>query len=168
MRYIKLLKRILFIILIIGCISISTKYTVNATSTLNTVEDTMKGAEDFLSNGKSNSKGVKGDELKEASIRIYNMLFGVGMLISLMVTGILGIKFMLASAEDKATLKEALVPFLVGTIIIFSSFTIWKIAVKLGSNFNVAGGSTTTGGTGGTTTHQSSSGRTHGGSSGSF
>lgn len=45
---------------------------------------------------------------------------------------IIGIQFMVASAEDKAKVKEALVPYVVGCIVIFGAFTIWSIAVNLG------------------------------------
>lgn len=47
---------------------------------------------------------------------------------------IIGIQFIVASAEDKAKLKEALVPYIVGCIVIFGAFTIWSIVVNLGQD----------------------------------
>jgi len=142
MQYIKVLKKVLLMVLLLIIL-----FTIIPIKSNAGIESTLQGADDFLKLGKNNQQqGVNNTKLKDASDRMYNMLFGVGMLISLMATGVLGIKFMLASAEDKATLKEALVPFLVGTFIIFSSYGIWKVAVKLGSNFNdVPGGTTLTG-----------------------
>ena len=75
----------------------------------------------------------------------------------LLVGTIIGIQFMLASAEDKAKVKEALVPYIIGCVVIFGAFTIWSIAVKLGQDIAPTpaptGGSTTSSApTGGTTT----------------
>lgn len=52
---------------------------------------------------------------------------------------ILGIQFMVASAEDKAKVKEAIVPYVVGCIVIFGAFTIWGTAVNIGQDvlFNI-------------------------------
>lgn len=47
---------------------------------------------------------------------------------------ILGIQFMIASAEEKAKVKETLVPYIVGCIVIFGAFTIWSIVVNLGQD----------------------------------
>lgn len=47
---------------------------------------------------------------------------------------VIGIQFMVASAEDKAKVKEALVPYIVGCIVIFGAFTIWSIAVNMGQS----------------------------------
>lgn len=53
---------------------------------------------------------------------------------------IIGIQFMVASAEDKAKVKETLVPYIVGCIVIFGAFTIWSIAVNLGQGTKLATG----------------------------
>ena len=50
------------------------------------------------------------------------------------IAGILGIKFMIGSAEEKAQIKDALIPFVIGCIVIFGAFGIWKIFVTMGKN----------------------------------
>lgn len=62
---------------------------------------------------------------------------------------IIGIQFLIASAEDKAKVKEALVPYIVGCIVIFGAFTIWSIAVNMGQS--IAGGGTGNSGSSSTT-----------------
>ena len=69
-------------------------------------------------------------ELQKASASIYNVLSSIGMIISVIVGIALGITFMMASADDKAKVKEALVPYIIGCIVIFGAFTIWKIVVN--------------------------------------
>lgn len=47
---------------------------------------------------------------------------------------------MVASAEDKAKVKEALIPYVIGCAVIFGAFTIWSIAVNLGQNITGTSG----------------------------
>ena len=44
---------------------------------------------------------------------------------------ILGIQFMTASAEDKAKVKEALIPFAVGCAVILGAFAIWSAVIDV-------------------------------------
>ena len=44
---------------------------------------------------------------------------------------IIGIKYMLGSAEEKADIKGLLIPYIVGCVIIFGSFAIWKLVVTI-------------------------------------
>lgn len=60
---------------------------------------------------------------------IYSIVFPMGVVVTVMVGGMLGIKFMLASAEDKAKIKESMVPYVIGCIVIYGAFGIWKICL---------------------------------------
>ena len=40
---------------------------------------------------------------------------------------------MLGSIEEKAQVKEALIPFIIGCIVVFGAFGIWKIVTQIGS-----------------------------------
>lgn len=62
---------------------------------------------------------------------IYSLVFPLGVAVTLIVGGFLGIKFMLSSAEDKAKLKESMIPYVVGCIAIYGSITIWKICIQI-------------------------------------
>ena len=41
---------------------------------------------------------------------------------------------MLSEAEGQAKVKEMLIPFVIGCIVVFGGFGIWKIALSLGSD----------------------------------
>ena len=71
------------------------------------------------------------DETKEFINILYNTLLTLGVIITIAVGGIMGIKFMLASAEDKAKIKESMVPYVVGSILIFGAFGIWKLFITI-------------------------------------
>ena len=94
------------------------------------ISDVISSGKGFIDSAKSDIT-VSGDTIKEASANIYNILFYTGTILSVLVGAILGIKIMMASAEDKAKVKESLIPYIVGCIVIFGSFSIWKIAVTI-------------------------------------
>jgi len=90
---------------------------------------------------------IQFESLTKTSNYIYNTLLVVAVAIAVIVGSYLGIKLMLESAEDKAKIKEALIPFVVGCFVIFGAFGIWKIAVEIGTS--ISGDSSYSGGEGG-------------------
>lgn len=84
----------------------------------------------------------KGDEpeqtidvnaLNETSKKVFNVFLVAGTIIAVLVGAVLGIKIMVATVEEKAKIKELMVPYIVGCIVMFSAFTIWKIVVTIGN-----------------------------------
>ena len=51
---------------------------------------------------------------------------------------IIGIQFIVGSVDEKAKIKETLVPYVIGVFIIFSAFGIWKIVMSIGNSFEDA------------------------------
>lgn len=96
-------------------------------------DEIIEEGKDFLDRGKENQGEItiSGDKVKNASNMIYNVLFAVGIGIAALIGIYLGIKMMMSSAEDKASIKEALLPYFVGVIIMFASFSIWKLILIL-------------------------------------
>ena len=62
---------------------------------------------------------------------MFKLLMAIGIVVMFIVGTVIGIQFMVASAEDKAKVKEALIPYIIGCAVIFGAFTIWSIAVRL-------------------------------------
>ena len=91
--------------------------------------DWVGDAQNFIESGVGTAT-VNNDKLKNASNSIYNLLSSIGMIISVVVGIVLGITFMMASAEDKAKVKEALIPYIVGCVVVFGAFGIWKIVIN--------------------------------------
>lgn len=92
-------------------------------------DDWVGHADDFL-NKADNSIGIDKGKMKSASDDIYNILTSVGMILSVIVGIALGIIYMMASAVDKAKVKETLIPYLLGSFIIFGAFGIWKLVIN--------------------------------------
>lgn len=57
------------------------------------------------------------------------------MVVSIVMIAVLGIKYMLGSAEEKAEYKKSLVPLLVGAILVFGAAAIAKVIVGLAGTF---------------------------------
>ena len=95
------------------------------------MDDVLKSGNQFIeSAGKSNIT-VDGDKLKDASDSIYYLLLYSGIVLSVIIGAVIGIKIIMASAEEKAKVKEALVPYVVGCVVIFGAFGIWRLAIQI-------------------------------------
>ncbi len=84
--------------------------------------------------------GKKADEFTNIGKRIIGMVQSVGSIISVLVLVILGIKYMMGSAEEKAEYKKTMIPYLVGAILVFAASNIagviYNFAITL-NNTNV-------------------------------
>lgn len=99
-------------------------------------DDIISGANGFIKNGESQSQGsMNQTELVTTSNNIYNILLAIAMIIAVAVGIVLGIKFMTSSVEEQAKIKEMLVPYVAGCIVVFGAMGIWKLAVNTFSKF---------------------------------
>lgn len=90
----------------------------------------------FINQGRAemhngNETTISEDEIRKNASDIFNVLLAIGVVLTVIIGGILGIKFMVASAEDKAKIKEALIPYILGCVVIYGAFGIWSLIVNL-------------------------------------
>lgn len=110
-------------------------YTKQDYSSDTSLSDVISGGDSFIQAGKDGSAKIDKGSLQNASSSIYNILLICGVIIAVLIGSIMGIKFMIGSVEEKAEIKAALVPFVIGCIVVFGAFGIWKIVVTIGNNF---------------------------------
>ena len=91
----------------------------------------FSSGENFIKEGEGQNLPIGTGSIKDTSDQIYNILLIVGVAITVIVGAILGVQFMMGSMEDKAKIKESLIPFTIGSIVIFGAFGIWKIIASL-------------------------------------
>ena len=60
---------------------------------------------------------------------VYNVLLSLGIGIAVIIATVLGVQYILAGAEGKAEIKKSMIPFLIGCVVVFSAFAIWKAVV---------------------------------------
>lgn len=65
--------------------------------------------------------------------QIIGIITTVGVVVAVIVLLVLGIKYMMGSASEKAEYKKTMIPYLVGAILIFGASAITKVVVSLGS-----------------------------------
>ncbi len=85
-----------------------------------------------------------GGELKSGSTdgiidlgnQIVTVVRTVGVLVAVVILLILGIKYMMGSAEEKADYKKSMIPYLVGAVLIFAASTITGIVYDMAMALN--------------------------------
>lgn len=120
------MKRKIFFILIIFILMICSTHIVQAT----TISNIIQGADGFITNG-SSSDMIAGDKIKNLSYIIYNVLLILVTVIAVIVGSVLGIQFITGSVEQKAKVKDSLIPFVIGCVVIFGAFGIWKLVITI-------------------------------------
>ena len=63
--------------------------------------------------------------------KIIGIITTVGVVVAVVVLLVLGIKYMMGSASEKAEYKKTMIPYLVGAILIFGASAITKVVVGL-------------------------------------
>ena len=103
--------------------------TGNSTSP-QSLDGIIGSANSFLSIG-SGTDGINVANLTG----VFNLISGVLLTIATGITTIsavvMGINFSIQSVEDKAKIKESMVPWVIGIIISFGAWGIWKITISL-------------------------------------
>lgn len=90
----------------------------------------MKDGDDFISSASSDA-AIDDKAMKKTTNWIYNVLLIIGIAAAILVGAILGITFIVTGAEGKADVEKALVPYVIGCIVVFGAFGIWKIVVDV-------------------------------------
>ena len=93
------------------------------------IDNVMTDGEEFLNSAKEDI--VNQENLQSFSNMLYNILLTIAVAVAVIVGGIIGLKLMTSSAEDKAEVKQFLLPYVIGCIVVFGGFGIWKLAVTI-------------------------------------
>lgn len=78
-----------------------------------------------------NQKAEGTDGLKTTGGKIVDVITTVGIVVAVIVLLVLGIKYMMGSASEKAEYKKTMIPYLVGAVLIFGASAIAKAVVSL-------------------------------------
>ena len=82
------------------------------------------------------SAGTADDKIVSIGNKIIGTVQTVGTIVAVLVLVVLGIKYMMGSAEEKADYKKSMIPYLVGAVLIFASTTIVNIVYQLANSLN--------------------------------
>ena len=118
-KYKKLLINIMVIFIILFNLFIPNAYA-------GPLQDIMNRAEGFVNNGENGGNVINNDALREGSNTLYNVLLVIGIAVAFIWGIVLGIQFITGSLGEKADVKKNLIVYIIGCIIIFGAFGIWK------------------------------------------
>lgn len=119
-KQVRIISTILMIIMIIASLS---SIVLGAESTLNALKNpgTVNGVTEVQNLGK----------------QMVGILQVIGIVVAVVVLLVLGIKYMMGSAEEKAEYKKIMIPYLVGALLIFAATTIVNVVYNVFSNIKV-------------------------------
>ena len=123
-KYKKLLINVMAIFIIVFNLFIPNAYA-------GPLQDIMNRAEGFVNNGENGGNVINNDALKEGSNTLYNVLLVIGIAVAFIWGIVLGIQFITGSLGEKADVKKNLIVYLVGCVIIFGAFGIWRLLLQL-------------------------------------
>ncbi len=76
---------------------------------------------------KANGSVQGSDQIKNVGSSIVGILQTVGIVLSVVVLIVLGIKYMMGSAEEKAEYKKSMMPYIIGAALIFAASALAQV-----------------------------------------
>ena len=73
-------------------------------------------------------------ELQEKAETILGVIQVIGIVVSVVMLIVIGIKYMMGSIEERAEYKETLKPYLIGAFLLFSGNTVPQIIYQIAKN----------------------------------
>ena len=124
----KMNKTIKIILLILT--SIVLIFHIPVYSNASTLDSIISRGDSFLEAG-DDSLAAAPDESKLQSLSntVSGILLTIALVVTLISIVVMGINFVVQSVEDKAKIKESMVPWMIGVIISFGAYGIWKITM---------------------------------------
>lgn len=116
----KKLSKIFAILLILAIAMIA--FTTVANATAGDVANIFQKAEE---------SDVDTGDMTTVAGNIVNIITWVGIIVAIIVLLVLGIKYMMGSAAEKAEYKKTMIPYLVGAVLIFGASAIVQAVVKM-------------------------------------
>ncbi len=83
------------------------------------------------------TEGVTGTaQIQSMGQKVVGVLQTIGVVISVIVLIVLGIKYMMGSAEEKAEYKKTMIPYLVGALLIFAASMLANVVYQFANGLN--------------------------------
>ena len=85
-------------------------------------------------NASANLTGDVNGKMGSIGSTILTIVTNVGIILSVVMIAIMGIKYMMESSEGKAEYKKNMMPYLVGALCVFGAATIAKVVTEFGKS----------------------------------
>lgn len=85
-------------------------------------------------NGLNGNGNVQTNDLTKVGNNIVTIIQVVGIVIAVIVLLIIGIKYMMGSASEKAEYKKTMIPYIVGAVLIFAGTSLVRVIYSLSTS----------------------------------
>ena len=97
----------------------------------------FSGANTFIESGNnSDAEGVSEGDLKNLSNSVSNILLTIALVVTFISIAVMGVSFAMQTVEEKAKIKESMIPWVIGIFVSFGAYGIWKITMGVFYNIN--------------------------------
>ena len=76
------------------------------------------------------------DEIGNVGKRIMGIIQAVGIVVAVVIIMVVGIKYMMGSAEEKAEYKKVMMPYIIGAVLLFGATTIANAIYNFANGLN--------------------------------
>ena len=76
--------------------------------------------------------GDAGTNIETVGSKVLTTISNVGIVLSVVMLAIIGVKYMMGSADERAEYKKTLLPYIIGAFLIFGASTVAKIVKTVG------------------------------------
>lgn len=90
-------------------------------------------AQNFIKRGEDTEQ-ISSEEAQKGLLGLGGILMSIGILVALVTGLILGVKYMISGADTKANLKQVLIWWVVGVIVVLGAIGIFNIVVRTMNN----------------------------------
>lgn len=85
-------------------------------------------------NGLNGNGNVQTNDLTKVGNNIVTIIQVVGIVIAVIVLLVIGIKYMMGSASEKAEYKKTMIPYIVGAVLIFAGTSLIRVIYSLSTS----------------------------------
>ena len=85
-------------------------------------------------NGLNGNGNVQTNDLTKVGNNIVTIIQVVGIVIAVIVLLVIGIKYMMGSASEKAEYKKTMIPYIVGGVLIFAGTSLVRVIYSLSTS----------------------------------
>ena len=85
-------------------------------------------------NGLNGNGNVQTSDLTKVGNNIVTIIQVVGIVIAVIVLLVIGIKYMMGSASEKAEYKKTMIPYIVGAVLIFAGTSLVRVIYSLSTS----------------------------------
>ena len=82
--------------------------------------------------------GTNTNQIQNVGNSIATVIRTIGIIIAVIVLMVLGIKYMMGSAEEKAEYKKTMIPYVIGAVLLAAAVTIAGAVVEMAGGLNNA------------------------------